>query len=79
MGVTFIKMDYRFTYFDGSNEKHIFDFFQYTDTAAIRTIDELFRNMEVTPVSLYNIANAAVVFDENSEFCKGCDFLCIDM
>lgn len=79
MGVHFIKMDYRFTYFDGCNEKHIFDFFQYTDSAAIRTIDELFRNMEVTPVSLYNIANAAVVFDENSEFCKGCDFLCIDM
>ena len=79
MGVRFIKMDYRFTYFDGCHEKHIFDFFQYTDTAAIRTIDELFQNMEVTPVSLYNIANAVIVFDENSEFCKGCDFLCIDM
>ena len=29
--------------------------------------------------SLYNIAKGIIVFDENSEFCKGCDFLCIDM
>ena len=72
MGVHFIKMDYRFTYFDGCNEKHIFDFFQYTDSAAIRTIDELFRNMEVTPVSLYNNTNGIVVLDENSKLCKEC-------
>ena len=72
MGVHFIKMDYRFTYFDGCNEKHIFDFFQYTDSAAVRTVDELFRDTEVTPIALYNIANGVVVFDENSKFCKGC-------
>ena len=74
MGVHFIKMDYRFTYFDGGNEKHIFDFFQYTDGAAVRTVDELFRDTEVTPIALYNIANGVVVFDENSKLCKGCAF-----
>lgn len=72
MGVPFIKMDYRFTYFDGDNEKHIFDFFQYTDGAAVRTVDELFRDAEVTPIALYNIANGVVVFDENSKFCREC-------
>lgn len=72
MGVHFIKMDYRFTYFNGGNEKHIFDFFQYTDSAAVRTVDELFRDTEVTPIALYNIANGVVVFDENSKFCSEC-------
>lgn len=72
MGVHFIKMDYRFIYFDGCNEKHIFDFFQYTDTAAIRTIDELFHDTEVTPIALYNIAKGVNVFDENSKFYREC-------
>lgn len=71
MGVHFMKMDYRFTYFDGCNEKHIFDFFQYTDNAAVRTIEELFRDSEVTPIALYNTANGIVVFDDSSKFCEG--------
>jgi hypothetical protein len=66
MGVHFVKSDYRFTYFDGCHEKHIFDFIQYTDNAAIQTVHELFLNTEVTPVSLYNIAKGIIVFDENS-------------
>ena len=74
MGVHFVKSDYRFTYFDGCHEKHIFDFIQYTDNAAIRTVDEMFCGTDVVPVSLYNNTNGIVVLDENSRLCEGCAF-----
>lgn len=70
MAVDFIKTNYRFIYFDICNEKHIFDFIQYTDTAAIRTIDELFRDSEVIPISLCNNTKGVLVFDENQNFVR---------
>ena len=75
MAVNFIKTDYRFTYFDICNEKHIFDFIQYTDTAAIRTIDELFKDSEVIPISLCNNTKGVLVFDEKSKFCRESAFV----
>lgn len=72
MAVHFIKMQYRFTYFDEYHNQHIFDFIQYTDSAAIRTVDEMFCGTDVVPVSLYNNTNGIVVLDENSKLCKGC-------
>lgn len=72
MAVNFIKTDYRFVYLDCCHEKHIFDFVQYTDSAAIQTINEIFQDSEVTPIALYDIVHDIPIFDEHSEFCKGC-------
>lgn len=72
MAVHFIKMDYRFTYFDEYRNQHIFDFIQYTDSAAIRTVDEIFCGAKVVPISLYNNTNGVIVSDENSKLCKEC-------
>ena len=72
MGVHFIKADYRFIYFDCCHDKHVFDFIQYTDSAAIQTVCEIFRDTEVTPIALYNIAKGVDIFAENSKFYKEC-------
>ena len=70
MAVHFVKSDYGFTYLDSCNEKHIFNFIQYTDAAAVQTIDELFRDSEVMPISLCNNTKGVLVFDEKSKFCR---------
>lgn len=67
MAVRFVKSDYRFTYLDSCNEKHIFNFIQYTDATAVQTVDELFSDSEVIPISLCNNTKDVLVFNVESQ------------